>query len=260
MDHGKIFCVRCGLQGLADEPSMDVRTLLDTADMRSRRTDTRSIVNELLEMNFRRSVCEMANNIFLEITDGQTYRCKSRQALIWVCVFSALKSHGLADYQILQNQMKIRNKKMMQGLKRLAFQKRKDSPSTKNKTKHKNPQTATVQRGYSISATKIAKTIMQKFNATEQHIGEVRVLLRAVSGQSATLARSRPQSLAAAMVYSWIKVTKQNISMEEFRAQVELSPATIQRVSDKIASVLESVIIADNKLTAELSACLGHDV
>ena len=221
-------------------------------------------------MNFRRSVCEMANDIFLEITDGQTYRCKSRQALIWVCVFSALKSHGLADYQILQNQMKIRNKKMMQGLKRLAFQKRKESPS--EDVPHQNPTTPPtraqtkrhiartgVQRGYSISATKIAKTIMQKFNATEQHIGEVRVLLRTVSGQSATLARSRPQSLAAAMVYLWIKVTNQNISMEEFRAQVELSPATIQRVSDKIAAVLESVVLADSELASQLRICLAHN-
>ena len=97
---------------------------------------------------------------------------------------------------------------------------------------------------------------MQKFDATDQHIGEVCVLLRAVNGQSATLARSRPQSLASAMVFLWIKVTKQSISMEEFRKHVDLSPATIQRVSDKISAVLERVVLADRELTASLDARL----
>lgn len=281
IEHGKIYCVKCGGEGIAKEPTSDVRTLLDTGDMQSRRSDNRSIIHELLAMKFRRSVCEMANKIFLEITDGQTYRCKSRQALIWVCVFSALKSHGLADYQILQNQMKVRNKKMMQGLKRLAFQRKSTSAGVPESEyspesssvaedrlgtsklendempaneKASTPQVSAcaVPRSYSISAYKIAKTIMQRFNATCQQIAEVRVLLRAVKGQSATLARSRPQSLAAAMVFYWIKVTEQSISMEEFRTQVELSPATIQRVSDEIATVLERVVMNDPELASQL--------
>lgn len=230
-DCGMTFCDLCGVNCKRDIAQNAIPgTQPDASVVQRRRLSDKSVMAELLRMNYPRSICEMAASKFHEITKGKAYRCKSRKALVCVCVFAAQQTLGTHDdYGKLQTRFKVPNRKMLQGLKRLCFQ----APGASS-GQPTEPVT------FSVSVDNIIRNIMNYFISSERNVAEALEVLHSVRDRTPLLARSRPQSLAASVVYYWIVSTNRGISLEDFRAYVNLSSATILRIQNEIAMVLAS--------------------
>ena len=91
-----------------------------------------------------------------------------------------------------------------------------------------------------ITPVHLIHDIMDKFKATTQQKEEVIELYGRIKNRSSKLNRSRPQSVAAALTYYWIRKKKIDINLKDFALKVELSDLTINKNAKEVALVLGS--------------------
>ncbi len=75
-------------------------------------------------------------------------------------------------------------------------------------------------------------------NSTPDQKKEVINLYARIKNRSSKLNRSRPQSVAAALTYYWIRKKKLDISLKDFAKKVDLSELTINKNAKEVALVL----------------------
>ena len=229
VEHGRVGCMLCGAQEVARELVYSAGgSFSEGADhLQVRRSDDRTIISDLLKMNLSYDVCQLANRNFVGVTRGKTFRCKSRRALMCCSVFLAQKHlNGVADHQALQDLFDVDGRQIMHAMKVLCFSPRVDrqhEPFCDN--------------AFAVSTEDITSRTMQLFGASEAHVIEALEILQAIKGKSTMLSRSRPQSLAASVVFFWIIVNQQPIRMELFKRHTQISPTTIARYCAEISSV-----------------------
>ena len=184
-----------------------------------RKSDDRTIYNDVAGMGFTNKIIEEANKIYQEVTNGNIYRANSRRAIIFACIWHAYKLQGhpqtCAD---LMNIFKLERKVGLKGLKHISKKAPKGSPL----------------RITYITPTDFIMPIMSRFNADKKEIDEVTAMCEELKNRSCILNRSRPQSVASGLIYYFCRLKNKNITMAEFIREAELSELTVRKIAGEI--------------------------
>ena len=221
VDHGRVFCSICGAQN----DTVEDENHPQSCDAPAASGSVKSIIPELLALKFPRRVCEIADSLFRTVSKGRSYRCRSRRALLCVCVFSAQRNLGIeVDHVRLQTIFNVQNRTMLQGLKKLCFQSRPGLDLS-------------LSGSLSTSVREMATLVMQTYNATPEQLGQVVALIDILKNRSSILSRCRPQSLAASIVFFWTRDTSQGIDLHTFAKNVNLSSLTVLKLYTEICTI-----------------------
>jgi|TARA_B100001059_G_scaffold236660_1_gene288770 transcription initiation factor TFIIIB Brf1 subunit/transcription initiation factor TFIIB len=229
---GVVTCISCGEEiqrTITHEkewryygPS-DSRRSSDPNRVQMRKIEERNINKDVENMGFSETIVTKADELYTQVTKGQIYRGNSRKAIVFACIFHAYKMSG--KHQTPDNLVKLfglSRKNGLHGLKIVAVNAPKDSKIH-----------TTV-----ITPVHLVHDIMSKFRATPDQKKEVIHLYARIKNRSSKLNRSRPQSVAAAITYYWIKKKKLDINLKDFAKKVDLSELTINKNAKEVALVL----------------------
>jgi transcription initiation factor TFIIIB Brf1 subunit/transcription initiation factor TFIIB len=191
----------------------------------ARKIDERNIFKDVEEKIFDDSITMIANNFYIQITDGKIHRGESRKGIVFACVYNAYKQAGKPrSCESLSEVFKIQRKTGLNGLKYFQLNIDKKSMQTK-------PQ---------ITPVNLVSDIMDKFSATPEQKAEVINLYELIKDKSSKINRARPQSVASGLTYYWIRNNRKNITLKEFVEEIGLSELTVDRISKEITFIIES--------------------
>ena len=231
-ESGVVTCISCGeelLHTINHEkewryygPS-DSKRSSDPNRVQIRKTEERNINKDVENMGFSETIVTKADELYTQVTKGQIYRGNSRKAIVFACIFHAYKMSG--KHQTPDNLVKLfglTRKNGLHGLKIVAVNAPKDSKIH-----------TTI-----ITPVHLIHDIMNKFRATPSQKTEVIKLYARIKNRSSKLNRARPQSVAAALTYYWIRKKQLDISLKDFAMKVDLSELTINKNAKEVALVL----------------------
>lgn len=231
-ENGILSCVECGEEirhTITHEKewryygSADSRRTSDPNRVQIRKLEERNIIKDVESYGFSDTIVAKADELYTQVTKGQIYRGNSRKAVIFACIFHAYKLAG--KHQTPENLIKLFGLDRKNGLKGLKIV---------NVNAPKDSQIHTTF----ITPKHLVHDIMDKFKATPLQKQEVVDLYDLVKNKSSKLNRSRPQSVAAALTYYWIRLKKLNISIKDFSKKADLSELTITKNTKEVGMVL----------------------
>ena len=184
--------------------------------------DDKNIFKDVEGMGFGDDVVKKANGNYVKIIQNTIHRGNTRKGLIFACVFEALKILGKPQpAKPLSELFGIDNKTAMHGVKTLKLKLPKDC----------------ISPDY-ITPEHIVEDIMNNFGATMEQKTEVKELYNHIKGKSDKLNRSRPQSIAAGLIYYWLLKSNTTITLKQFSESVKLRDTTILNISKEIEQVI----------------------
>lgn len=190
----------------------------------TRKVDERNIFKDVEGKIFDDSIVSMANNYYLQVTDGKIHRGESRKGIVFACIYYAYKNSGNPrSCGALSEIFKIQRKTGLKGLKYFCL----------------NIGKEVVQKKAQITPANLVSEIMDKFSVTEDQKAEVIRLYEIIKNKSSKINRSRPQSVASGLTYYWICTNKKQISLKEFVEEIGLSELTVSRIAKEIAGIIE---------------------
>ena len=231
-ENGVTNCLDCGEQihkNITHEKewrfygSSDNKRTSDPNRVQMRKSEDKNINKDVENMGFSETIVSRANDIYIQVTNGQIFRGESRKAVVFACIYHSYKMAG--NCQTPKNLMEtfgLNKKNSLKGLKIVNVNAPKDSPI------HSSALTA-VHHIYEI---------MDKFSATQAQKMEVVEIYSRTKNRSSKLNRSRPQSLASAIIYYYICLKKMDITLKKFAQKVDLSELTINKNVKEVALVL----------------------
>jgi transcription initiation factor TFIIIB Brf1 subunit/transcription initiation factor TFIIB len=193
-----------------------------------RKNEEKSIFADLSQYQLPQNIIDTANQIFKRVTKGGTYRGHHRLSLIFACVFNSYKQHKMAiSIDALKEKFNnsINNKCISKGLKIVGIG-LKDSGNLP---------------AFHITPYNLVEEILLQFDANDQQIKHVKGLYKSIENKSSLLNRSRPQSVAAGIVYWYMWKNNKNISIDDFSKRVKLSTLTIMKLYNEISKLLISL-------------------
>lgn len=232
-----IYCLDCGIEmeksiyqdkewryyGQADN-----KRLSDPNRVHLRKIEDKNIFKDVENMGFSDKIVYIANQIYLQVTNGQIFRGNSRKSVIFACIFHSFKINKIPQtHEKLLATFEISRKSALRGIKYVNLNVSKDS---------------NIHTTY-ITPINLVEDIMDKFSASELHKNEVKELYSKIKNKSSKINRSRPQSVSAGLIYFWICYKNIDISLKDFASKTELSELTILKIAKEIADILKVTII-----------------
>ncbi len=201
----------------------DTKHSSDPTRCQARKCEEKTIYKDLENMGFSDKVIGLANDIYQQVTKDKIYRGNSRKGIIFACIFHAYKIMGKPQScDSLQSVFKLDRKIILKGMK------------------HVNlfaPKNSEVRTTY-ITPVEIVDEIMEKLNANTAQKAEVVALYNEVQNKSSVLNRSKPQSVAAGLVYYYITKNKKEVDIKNYTKLVNLSELTINKIMKEIEKIL----------------------
>jgi transcription initiation factor TFIIIB Brf1 subunit/transcription initiation factor TFIIB len=233
-DNGITSCLECGKEV---EKNMfhdkewryygqsDNKRTSDPNRVHIRKNEERTIFKDVENMGFGDKIVSLANQIYLQVTDGQIFRGNHRKAIIFASIYHAFKLNGKPQsHEKLIRIFELNRKLGLKGLKYISLH---------------APKESNIHVTY-ITPANIIDDIMDKFRATDEQKKEVIGLYNKIKNKSSKINRSRPQSISAGITYYWVSTKNIDISLKEFAKKVELSELTISKIAKEIAVVLKA--------------------
>lgn len=228
-EQGVLMCRRCGRE--AQENKKDRwsgiehgKGVLDPTRCQARKIDEKSIFKDVEPYGFSPAIVHVANDIYIQVTESKIYRGESRRGIIFSCIFHAFKLSGAPQSSDSLNSMfKLDRKVMLKGMKHVSLHAPKHSAF----------------RATYITPIEIIDEIMTKLNATKEHKQEVYALYEQVRNRSSVVNRSKPQSVAAGLVFYYITRENKRTTMKDFTKIVGLSELTILKLVKEIERMLQ---------------------
>ena len=236
------ICIECGLKvneeynflpewrfyGENDNKNSD-----DPNRCQYRKIPDKGIRKDLEKMGLPCDIIDIADKLYTDITKGDIKRSNLRKGIMFACVFQAYKNLGkpeTPDY--LSKKFNINKKNMSKGLTYFCL---------RSQEKKKDY----------ITAEHFIPKICEKFNIIDEHINNILNLYKKIGDKSSILNRSNPQSVSSALVYYYIKKTKDDsfiknknipdITAAIFGQEVNLSEVTIINKANEIDDILNSL-------------------
>lgn len=230
-DKGYTICQDCGIELYEDISheqewryfgDQDNRGSSDPSRCQYRKAPEKGIKNELSKIGFPPDICDLADKLYLVITQGEIKRSELRRGIMFATVFEAYKIKGRPKVpQDIQVKIGINKKTMSQGL-------------THYKTK--------CPREYfnyeEIDAKNFIPQIMNKLNIKQEHIDKVLVLYDKIKNSCSIMNRSNPQSASKSLIYYYLRRKGCNIHPQKYGKIVQLSEIIILRISGEISRIL----------------------
>ena len=206
----------------------DNKRLSDPNRVHLRKIEDKNIFKDVENMGFSDKIVYIANQIYLQVTNGQIFRGNSRKSVIFACIFHSFKINKIPQtHEKLLATFEISRKSALRGIKYVNLNVSKDS---------------NIHTTY-ITPINLVEDIMDKFSASESHKNEVKELYAKIKNKSSKINRSRPQSVSAGLIYFWICYKNIDISLKDFASKTELSELTILKIAKEIADILKVTII-----------------
>ena len=236
-ENGIVCCVDCGIEmeksiyqekewryyGQADNKRMS-----DPNRVHLRKMEERNIFKDVDNMGFSDKIVSLANQIYIQVTKGKIFRGNSRKAIIFASIYHSFKVQDKPQpHENLIKIFKLDRKNALKGLKHVNLN---------------IPRDSIIHTTY-ITPINLVEDIMDKFYATPDHKKEVRELYDKIANKSSKINRSRPQSIAAGLVFFWICYKGLDISIKDFASKTDLSELTINKISREISDILEIPIL-----------------
>jgi transcription initiation factor TFIIIB Brf1 subunit/transcription initiation factor TFIIB len=236
-ENGIVCCVDCGIEmeksiyqekewryyGQADNKRMS-----DPNRVHLRKMEERNIFKDVENMGFSDKIVSLANQIYIQVTKGKIFRGNSRKAIIFASIYHSFKVQDKPQpHENLIKIFKLDRKNALKGLKHVNLN---------------IPRDSIIHTTY-ITPINLVEDIMDKFYATPEHKKEVRELYDKIANKSSKINRSRPQSIAAGLVFFWICYKGLDISIKDFASKTDLSELTINKISREISDILEIPIL-----------------
>lgn len=203
--------------------SNDEKHIADPVRIQTRKIEDKSIYKDVETFGFNENIVDEANKLYLQVTNGSIVRGKTRSGIVFGCIYYVFKISGKP--QNPENLMKTFNitpKIASKGMKHVHLR----APKGSNiRTVYTTPE-------------HIINDIMDRFDATKEQKQEVLDLFNRVKNKSSKLNRSKPQSVASAIVYCWIQQKKKNILLKDFAKKVNLSELTISKIAKDVTLLL----------------------
>lgn len=206
--------------------SDDTRKNSDPNRCHIRKVEDKSIFKDVESYRFPEKIVNTANDIYTQVTNGKIYRGKSRKAIIFGCIYQSIKINGKAHTcESLRVLFGLDRKSILKGLKYVNLK----APKTMQHMRSRLPQTNELLEEY-----------MGKFDLRYEHKGTLLALADRIKNRSTMINRSRPQSIASALIYYYLCATRgsNNVNMADFIDKVGLSELTILKIYREIERVL----------------------
>lgn len=236
-DNGFICCSDCGFEldkSIYQEKewryygNSDNKRSSDPNRVHIRKLEERNIFKDVENMGFSDKIVYLANQIYLQVTNGQIFRGNSRKSLIFACIFHSFKINNIPQtHEKLLATFEISRKSALRGIKYVNLNTPKDS---------------LIHTTY-ITPINLVEEIMDKFSATPSQKNEVFELYNKIKNKSSKINRSRPQSVSSGLIFYWIVQKNLDISLKEFANKTDLSELTILKLAKEIGEVLKTPLI-----------------
>lgn len=207
--------------------SSDNRHSSDPNRVHGRKSDERTIYKDVENMGFSDKIVQIANKIYSDVTKGEIFRANSRRSIVFACIFHSYKLSGKPQsHEKLLHIFNLTRKTCLKGLKHVS---------------QNAPRGSKIRTTY-ITPVNLLEDIMDQFSATKEQKKEVIEIYYKIKNKSSRLNRSRPQSVASAIVFYWICMKKKKISIKEFTKKVTLSELTVTKIAKEISEVLGTTV------------------
>ncbi len=231
-ESGTLLCQLCGVELSDRQLESSSKYSLDSARCYVRKTTERSIHQDIQHFQISEHIKDMANDIYNEICEDKIHRGVFRKSIVFASVFYAYKlnkSPQSCDHLI--KIFKIKRKSALKGLKYV----------------HEHLPPRSPLRTLYITAEDLVHEFMTKFDTSTLQIQEVIKLYQRVKGRSHDLNKSRPQSVAAGIIYYYTLTQGRCINIKEFIKKVQLSELTVTKGAKECSRLLNTPEILDWK-------------
>ena len=235
---GSTVCMICGLkvdEALLDNETRyygaaDTRYTKDPSRHNQRKNEERSLHSDLEPLGFPQEIIERANVYYKEIIKDKIYRAGNRMSIVFACTY-----HAYSDMQEprvpseLAAKFKIDKKGISNGLK------------TFSKVFRKRP-----NKKYIDAMDLVPKLLSELHVERSFHkscIDDIRTIHEFVKSKSRTFSSSNPQSIAAGLVYYYLRLSGSAITRSEFSKVVHLTDITFTKIALDIHKVLVNTAV-----------------
>lgn len=224
------MCLDCGVEIKYPENTPDTKLVADTSRYYIRKNNIKSIYEDIKHLDISDHIKDIANEIYIEVCGYSVHRGIHRKSIIFASVFHAFKmddnpvSYEYVRKMFNSKQITLKRKDALKGLKFVNENAPKNSPL----------------RTLYITPEHLIREFMKKFKASKSQTEEVVSIYNSVKGKSSILNRSRPQSVAAGIIYYYTNSRNKEIPMKEFTQKVNLSELTINKINKEVVEIIEN--------------------
>lgn len=229
-----IVCKDCGIQLSKNctfekewryYGSSDTKHSNDPNRCTLRKIEQRGLMSDVVCYNFQQQIVCDANDIYETVTQKKIFRGNKRKGIVFACIYHAFnKNKRPLSCETLIKIFDIENSIALRGLKFVNINLPIDSPL---RVKHdKN------------DIEYLIKEIMSEFHSNTKQIEDTLRLYDFLINKSSLLNRSRPGSVAAAIVKYYILKKNPNFSSDFFKNKIKLSELTLTRITREIELIL----------------------
>lgn len=227
-DSGNIVCCNCGLQlkeTLVDTEQRYYTPGDSTNQSRhhTKKSEARSLFGDLEKHSFPKPVAELSNTYYTQLIDGHIYRAKTRTAIVFACVFNAFKAlKEPRSPEEIARAFDLDKKGISRGLKRF-------SSFFKGSMSHDH-----------INALHLIPKLLSELNITNPLVFEdLTKIYNFVIKRSSLYKSSAPQSVAAGLIWFYLKKAKIDVPKQRFAQVVGLTDITYTKLADDTARCLD---------------------
>ncbi len=227
---GSSICDECGLK--IDESLLyneniyygvdDTRYNKNPSRHHKRKDEERSLYSDLEPLEFPQFIIEKANDYYKTIIKDKIYRAKNRLSIVFACTFYAyIDCEEPQSANELAKKFNLNKKGISSGLKSFAniFRNRPNK-------KHIQP------------LDLIPKLLSDLGISDPTFYEDIKKIYDFVEARSPTIKTSIPQSVAAGLVYYYLKLKKYPISRAEFAKIVRLTEITFTKIANDTSEII----------------------
>lgn len=222
-DKGVYVCLDCGFS----EKVNDGQTYT-SHKMYKRSSRSTSISASIQQKGFDNDIVIIADKIYAAVINADAKRTGNKRSIVCACIFLALKFVGRPmDYSYVYTNFGIKKKSALKGLKivNTAIAKKKDF-------EYYNVISSPV------SPENFIMTYMNELSAPEESIAEVMIIYNLIK-EDREIGMSRPQSIAAGVIFYWLKKNGMMDAMKIIEQKAKLSQITISKKAKTIQNRME---------------------
>jgi transcription initiation factor TFIIIB Brf1 subunit/transcription initiation factor TFIIB len=229
-ESGNLLCKSCGIEvaerdGQTSNQNTDSKFNSDSTRCYIRKSTERSIHQDVQHIPISDHIKDIANDIYNEICREKIHRGVFRKSIVFASVFYAYKFDK--SPQSCDHLIKVFNIKRKSALKGLKYV-------------HEHLPPRSPLRTLYITAEDLIQEFMIKFDTSSVQISEVIELYNLIKGRSDSLNRSRPQSVAAGIIYYYTLSQGRNMSIKNFIKKVHLSELTVMKGAKECSRILNT--------------------
>ncbi len=227
-ENGMEICFDCGeslYEQINYDPEwcnyQDQKSGPDMCRVQFRKKHEKGIQKEIEHYSFEPSVVQLANKMYLQVTNGGIKRGTSRKAIIFSCIFNAYIELG--------------RKKTSEELRELFKLERRDASRalTEFKKEYKTRESLFISPEYFIPQ------ILGLFNASTVHTDKIKKLYVFINNKNISCIKgSNPKSISAGIIYYYLFLTDKLMDVDKFSETSGLSKITISKI---YKSIMENI-------------------